>query len=220
MKLIDLTGQRFGKLVVIQRHIDPSKKYTLWECKCDCGNEAIVRANRLMHGRTQSCGCLRAESNYKKKTTHGQSGTNLYAVWNSMKGRCYNRNNINYKRYGGRGITVCDEWRYSFESFLAWSVSTGYVDGLTLDRIDNNGIYSPDNCRWVTTAVQNNNRNVSINITYNGKTQNLSEWCKELHLPYLRVWQRITKYGFTFEEAISEPCHKRSGKKKTQEVKQ
>lgn len=212
MKLDDLTGKRYGKLTVIKRHYEPNKKYTLWECKCDCGNTAYIRANMLKHNRTKSCGCLRAESNVLKKTTHGQSGTHLYAVWNSMKGRCYNPKNHNYKRYGMRGITVCDDWKESFINFYTWALSNGYEEGLSIERIDNNGNYCPENCTWVTTKMQNINRSVSLDFTYNGKTQNLSEWCKELNLPYFRTWQRIVQYGYSFESAISSPKNKHEKK--------
>lgn len=214
MKKNDLTGRRFGKLVAISSIYDREKKLTLWKCQCDCGNICFVRANSLVHGRTNSCGCLRKDSNIKKNTTHGLSKTSLYYAWHSMKARCYNANDHNYPRYGKRGITVCDEWKNSFENFRDWAMLNGYKNGLSLDRIDNDGNYCPNNCRWTTTKVQNNNRGVSINITYNGKTQNLSEWCNELNLPYMRIYQRIIKYGFSFEDAITEPTHKRSGKRK------
>lgn len=210
----NLTGQRFGKLIAIRSNYDREKKVTLWECQCDCGNTCYVRANRLVHGRTKSCGCLRKESNIQKKTIHGMTGTSIYNTWHSMKARCYNPTDHNYPRYGNRGISVCDEWTNSFESFYEWAISNGYHEGLSIDRIDNDGNYCPDNCRWVTTKVQNNNRGVSINISYDGKIQNLSEWCKDLGLPYMRIWQRLNVYGFTFEEAITEPTHKRSGKRK------
>ncbi len=214
MKKNDLTGRRFCKLVALNSIYDRERKLTLWECKCDCGNICLVRQNRLVHGRTRSCGCLRKDSNIQNKTTHGMSKTSLYNAWNSMKRRCYCVTDHNFKRYGERGIIVCDEWKNSFENFKNWALSNGYKKGLSLDRIDNDGNYSPNNCRWVTTRVQNNNRGVSINITYNGKTQNLSEWCKELNIPYMRLYQRIVRYGFSFEEAITEPTHKRSGKQK------
>lgn len=214
MKRNDLTGQRFGKLIAESCCYDREKKIMFWKCRCDCGKYCFVRAHMLVHKKTNSCGCLRKESNTQKKTTHGMSKTSIYGTWNAMKGRCYNGANHNYNRYGKRGIIVCDEWKNSFESFYEWAINNGYKKGLSLDRIDNNGNYCPTNCRWVSTNVQNNNRGVSINITYNGKTQNLAEWCKELNLPYIRIWQRLNVYGFTFEEAITEPTHKRSGKRK------
>lgn len=210
----ELKGKRFGKLVAVEAIYDREKKVTLWKCKCDCGNVCFVRANMLVHERTKSCGCLRKDSNIQNKTTHGMSKTGVYNAWHSMKARCYNPTNHNYSRYGGRGISVCKEWKDTFESFYKWAISNGYRQGLTLDRIDNDGNYCPGNCRWATTKMQNNNRGVSINITYKGKTQNLSEWCKELGLPYIRIWQRLNVYGFTFEEAITEPTHQRSGKRK------
>lgn len=208
MHLVDLTGKRFGKLTAINSHYDKEKKVTFWECKCDCGNVTFVRANSLVHERTKSCGCLRTESNMQKKTTHGLSGTPLYTAWYAMKKRCNNPGNHNYDRYGGRGISVCNEWIDSFEAFSDWALSNGYREGLSIDRIDNDGDYSPENCRWVDIKTQNNNRGVSLMFTYNGKTQNLSSWCEELGVPYFRTWQRIVQYGYTFEQAISLPLHK------------
>lgn len=214
MRKNDITGQRFGKLVAVKSIYNKEKKITLWECKCDCGNTCFVRANRLVHNRTKSCGCLRNDSNKARITTHGMSNTKVYNTWHSMKARCYNPTNHNYDHYGKRGISVCDEWRDSFEAFYEWAMANGYQESLSLDRIDNDGNYCPQNCRWTTTKVQNNNRGVSLNITYDGRTQNLSEWCKELNLPYIRIYQRVVKYGYTFEEAITEPSHNRSGKGK------
>ena len=212
MRYTDLTGQRFGKLVAEKRYYDAERKITFWRCKCDCGAEAMVRANSLKHGRTKSCGCLRRDSNNTKKTTHGLSKTRIYNTWHAMKGRCKLESNANYPRYGGRGISVCKEWNDSFDEFYKWAMANGYQDGLSLDRIDNNGNYCPSNCRWVTRDVQNNNREVSRNITYNGETKNLAEWCREFGLPYLRIWERIYLYGYTFEEAIKEPAYNRCGK--------
>jgi hypothetical protein len=217
MRYVDLTGKRFGKLVAMEHCYDKERRITLWKCKCDCGNTVAVRASQLVHGRSKSCGCLRAESNLEHKTTHGRSGTSLYAVWNGMKGRCYNPNNHNYARYGARGICVCDEWKASFEEFYMWAMNNGYEDGMSIDRIDNNGNYCPDNCRWADIKTQNNNRRISLMYTYNGKTQNLSSWCEELGLPYLRTWQRIVQYGYSFEEAILLPKNKQRKKPKTKE---
>lgn len=214
MRLVDLTGKRVGKLTVIQRHYDPNKKHTLWECKCNCGNMSIVSAYRLIHGLTKSCGCLRSEVTTKKNTTHGMSKTPLYNVWNSMRKRCYNENDKNYPSYGGRGIEVCPEWKDEFNEFQKWALSNGYCIGLTLDRIDNNGDYCAQNCRWVDTKTQNDNRRVSFLVTYNGETKPLHIWCEDLGLPYMRIWQRIKRYGCSFEEAITLPNYLQNKRKK------
>lgn len=207
MKLIDLTGNRYGKLVVIKRHECNKNGHPLWDCICDCGNTKVASGALLRMGRVKSCGCLLPEANYCMNVKHGMSDSHLYAVWNSMKGRCYNPNNCSYKRYGARGITVCKEW-IDFEGFSLWALSSGYKEGLSIDRIDNDGNYCPENCKWSTTKEQNNNRIVSLIFTHNGKTQNLSAWCEELNLPYFRTWQRIVQYGYSFEQAISLPVNK------------
>lgn len=209
MKLIDLTGKRYGKLTVIRRYPEDCNGHPAWECICDCGNRKIVEGALLRYGVVKSCGCLRAEQNRNTKTTHGMAKSKLYAVWNNMKRRCYKEKTESYKRYGARGIIVCDEWRNSFESFKKWADESGYQDGLSIDRIDNDGNYCPENCKWSTVKEQNNNRGVSLMITYKGKTQNLASWCEELNLPYFRTWQRIVQYGYTFEDAITMPVNKR-----------
>ncbi len=156
-KLIDLTGQRFGRLVVLER-VENHGKDPAWLCKCDCGTVKTVSGNHLRSGNIQSCGCGRRDAAIEHSTKHGGGSSKLYKVWAGMKTRCYNSKFKYYKNYGGRGITVCKEWIGNFGAFQDWALSHGYAEGLTIDRIDNDKGYSPDNCRWVTMKEQRHNR--------------------------------------------------------------
>lgn len=159
-KFIDLTGQRFGRLEVIAQADNNEAGLTCWVCKCDCGNTKIICGKSLRKGHSKSCGCWKKEllTEVKPAKTHGLYGTRLSRIWRNMKNRCYNPNDPNYKFYGSRGITVCAEWLNDFQAFYDWAISHGYRDDLSIDRIDNDKGYSPDNCRWVTMKVQATNR--------------------------------------------------------------
>ena len=201
-KFKDLTGKKFGRLSVIERAENKGKK-VVWLCKCDCGNYKKVMSCSLSKGATNSCGCLHKEKLYHNKNCmkHGQRHTKLYEVWLSMKQRCENSNSQYYYRYGGRGITVCDEWK-DFEPFYEWSISNGYKDGLTIDRKDNDKEYSPNNCRWTDRITQANNTSRNHYLTYNGKTQTVAQWAREIGITHRCLLHRIER-GWSVEKALT-----------------
>ena len=205
-KLIDLTGNKYGKLTVISRQPNAPHGVTVWKCKCDCGNTTNVRGNNLKSGAVKSCGCLLKEAP-KSNATHNMSKTRLYKEWASMKARCSYSSQPGYKSYGARGIKVCEEWEKSFLAFAEWALSHGYNDVLTLERIDIDKGYAPDNCTWITLGEQSNNRRTNVRITYCGETLNLSQWCKLFGKDYRRVHNRMKKSGWSFERAMFEPVH-------------
>ena len=206
-KAVDLTGLRFGRLVVKERDWS-KKKAAYWFCLCDCGNTATVQATHLRSGATQSCGCLHDESSRKTTwKTHGAYKTRIYQTWLGMKGRCYNERNSRYPNYGGRGITVCEEWRDSFEAFRDWAMANGYRDDLTIERKDVNGDYCPENCCWATQKEQQNNRSNNLMLTHNGKTQTITQWAKETGINEMALRSRIKKLNWTPERALNEPLH-------------
>lgn len=179
----DLTGKRFGMLLVIGKDKTRDKTGCIrYICRCDCGNEVSVRSSSLNDGNTSVCGCRLYDTGEKQRTyKHGMSGDRLYSIWLDMRDRCNNSKVDSYKHYGGRGIKVCDEWNASdgFIPFRDWALSNNYDDKLTIDRIDNNKGYFPDNCRWVTIKEQALNTRRNHRITFNGKTLTISEWAEE-----------------------------------------
>lgn len=157
MKKRDLMGQRFGRLTVVGA-LPPKYKKTRWRCICDCGQETESTTDHLTSGHTESCGCLRYERLKNANTKHGNRQSRLYNIWAHMRQRCNNPQNKDFKYYGGRGITLCAEWVDDFIAFQAWAFASGYRDDLTIDRINPDGNYCPENCRWATKAEQNRNR--------------------------------------------------------------
>lgn len=208
-KTKDLTGVRFGKLTVVSLEKRVNNK-TYWKCICDCGGSRIVRSDHLNNGDVTDCGCYRRHISHWNK--HGMYNSRLYRIWSLMKERCYNEKRSEYKRYGGRGIKVCDEW-FDSSTFIKWALDNGYDDELTLDRIDNNGNYCPQNCRWISRKEQGSNKRSNRYITHNGITKTITQWANDNGLPYYILKKRIDKLGWSFERAISEPVHQNMSNK-------
>ena len=190
-KLIDLTGQRFGRLVVVGRAENSTDGRVRWLCKCDCGQSKIVLREHLKKGRTKSCGCVKSESSSKRFKKHGGRKSKLYHVWSSMKDRCTNQDCKQFEDYGGRGIKVCKEWMDDFSAFQKWALENGYKEGLTIDRKNNDKGYSPDNCRWTDAKTQGNNKRNCRYITHNGKTKTVAEWSEITGIPHETLLYRL-----------------------------
>lgn len=201
MKSLDLKGKKFHKLLVIEK-VQNQKHKTMWKCLCDCGRITFASTSNLNANRVKSCGCLRNEKLIERSTSHNQRHTNLYEVWKTMKQRCFNPNNKVYKNYGGRGITVCDDWKDNFTSFYEWSMENGYKQGLTIDRIDNNSHYCHQNCRWTDRITQANNSRWNKHITIDGKDDTLANWLRFYNIKYYKYYKRI-KQGLSEQEALT-----------------
>lgn len=202
-KLIDLTGKRYGKLVVISRAKNLGNSVA-WNCMCDCGNECVIRADHLREGRTISCSKCGRERQTISVTKHGEYKSPLYDVWVSMKQRCFNPRSEEYHNYGARGITVCDEW-LDYSNFREWAQDK-YNQGLTIDRINNNGNYEPSNCRFTTYYAQSINKRSNRIITYGGETKTVTELARKYGFKPHVVFKRL-KIGWTIERALTEPLH-------------
>jgi len=198
-KLKDITGNKYSKLTVIEHLGVRGRRTHYWKCQCDCGKIIETSGDNLKRGKSKSCGCISKECSWNK--THGMSKTSEYTIWNSMKMRCVNSNSEAYSYYGGRGIKVCQRWMDSFENF--YEDMGKRPDGMSIDRIDVNGDYCPENCRWTTNEEQSRNKRDNVYIEYDGKTKILSDWAKEINISVQSLYNRLTKYGYSVEEAFN-----------------
>lgn len=193
----DLTGKKFNNLTVLGFSHRKEEKY-FWKCKCDCGKETIVESYRLRKGLTKSCGCLRVTSN----TKHGTWDSKLYRIYYGMLARCYKPQDKYFKSYGGKGITVCKEWKENYINFKNWAMANNYKEGLSIDRIDSNKNYEPLNCRWVTLKEQGRNKkNVKL-ILYKGKEYYISDLAEMFNINRSTLYNRL-KTGWDIEKALT-----------------
>lgn len=204
----NLVGQKFGRLTVIEKVkgkiLKSGYEQQTYKCICDCGNETVVSYSALMSGNTTSCGCYFKEALIKRNTTHGKSHTKLYDVWKEMRYRCLKPSDKSYKYYGQKGIKICEEWDNDYQKFYDWAIESGYEDGLEIDRIDSDGDYCPENCRWFTRKQQMNNVSNNRIITINGVSKTLSQWCEFLGANYKLAGERILR-GWDSVSALTAP---------------
>jgi hypothetical protein len=201
-KLKDITGQRFGRLVVLRREGKNISEQATWRCLCDCGKETVVAGITLRKKIVVSCGCYHAEVTKKLFTTHGHSQTGIYRSYKEMVRRCTKPGHIEWATYGGRGIKVCERWMV-LENFIADMMAT-WKEGLSIDRINPDGDYCPENCRWATSIEQNNNKRNNVRVEYNGETLTLAQWARKLGMS-LQAFRDRLKNGWTVKEAIETP---------------
>lgn len=205
---LNLTGERFGRLIVEEQAGKDSSGHSTWLCRCDCGNTKVARGSHLKRGYIQSCGCLVVDTLRKNSTKHGLEKTRIYRIWSGMISRCYNPESNRYHRYGDRGITVCEDWRNDVQSFYDWAMANGYRDDLTIERKDNDGPYSPDNCVWATMKQQQNHTSRNRYVTIDGETKTVSQWAEENGIKKSAVYGRL-KSGWPIERAVTEPTKQR-----------
>ena len=211
-KVIDMTGYEAGRIKVVERAGKNKSGNILWRYECSCGGGGIATADAIR--RMKSCGCIRKENGkeffHNFNITHGESRTRIYTIWGNMINRTSNKKNKDYKNYGGRGITVCEEWK-DYLTFKKWALENGYSDTLTLDRIDNDKGYYPGNCRWADEETQNNNKQQSRKLEYRGKIKSVEQWAKEYNINRSTLVNRLNK-GMSIKEALETPIKGGNGK--------
>lgn len=207
---VDISGKKYNHLIALNRELGyANRRDNYWRCKCECGKETVVKKYDLTHSIVKSCGCLSKKMTSETLKKHGDTGSRLYTVWDGMKRRCLDKKDKGFPRYGGRGITICDEWlgKHGYENFKSWAVKNGYDENAkrgvcTIDRIDNKGNYEPSNCRWVNQYVQANNRECVYKISYNGETHSFAEWSRIIGVSETALKDRVFRQGLTIQEAF------------------
>ena len=195
-------GKKYNRLTVLSEF---RKDNQVWvHCLCDCGNTKDILRRVVTSGRTKSCGCYAKEVSRKRVYKHGLSESRLQRIYSSMMHRCYRLKDDSYSYYGGRGIVVCEEWKNDRATFFKWAMGNGYSDKLTIDRIDSNGNYEPNNCRWVTYKEQQRNKNNNRYLKYDGRIQAASAWAEEYNISNETLYQRLGR-GWSIEKALTTP---------------
>lgn len=207
-------GDVFGQLTVTEElgKIKPNvSNHLYYKCRCSCGNETITRGTMLKNGKSRKCKKCSSRENLGSdlEYKHGMTNTRMFHIWQGIIARCNNTNHKYYKDYGGRGIRVCDEWEDGFIAFYNWSMANGYTEELTIDRINNDGNYTPDNCRWTDKVTQANNTRGNRQIEYKGETHTIAEWGRITGIKAYNIDNRLNKYGWSVEQALSTPINKK-----------
>lgn len=206
----EIIGKRFGRLVVIEYAGIDNHRCKVFRCRCDCGNETITRKSRIISGTAKSCGCLSSDTWRAMQYKHGYAAhdeyNRLYAIYSHMVDRCHNENNPSYHNYGGRGIFVCEEWRNDVDVFMDWANKNGYSEELSIDRIDNNKGYSPENCRWVDRITQANNKRNNIFLEHNGEKLTVAQWSRKTGIPAATLRARYHS-GWSDSRIVTEPIN-------------
>lgn len=200
----ELVGKKFGKLAVIKLVGSNQHNKQVWLCKCECGTQKVVVGSSLKSGNTKSCGCLQRDSVISRNFLHGSANTRLYKTWLGMKRRCYNQNDKDFHNYGGRGILICEDWINDFANFQKWSLNNGYSDDLTIDRIDNNQGYNPENCKWSTRKEQMRNVRYNKIIEIDGIKLPMAEMAEKYNVSYdaIKARHKKGKRGFELIEGL------------------